>query len=63
VDLKNKSNFPWLLGNLTYLPTGKNLGEGKDFVVLKKFGMTIGIFGIAGEDWPGVLPSMYYKKV
>jgi 5'-nucleotidase len=29
IDLKNKSNFPWLLGNLTYLPTGQNLGEGK----------------------------------
>lgn len=63
IDLKNKSNFPWLLGNLTYLPTGQNLGEGKQYVIVEKYGMKIGIFGIAGEDWPGVLPAMYYGKV
>jgi hypothetical protein len=30
------------------LPTGHNLGEGKDFVIIEKYGMKIGVFGIAG---------------
>lgn len=51
------------MGNLTYLPTGQKLGEGKEFVIIQKYGMRIGVFGIAGDDWPGILPSMYYKKV
>ncbi len=51
------------MGNLKYLPDGENFGRGKDFKVIDKYGLRIGVFGIAGEDWTGILPAMYNGKV
>lgn len=52
-------NFPWLLGNIKYRGTEFSLGNGIPYVVKEKFGLRIGIFGVAGEDWLGILSDDY----
>ena len=57
--LTSQTNFPWLLGNIKYLRTGRNLGNGKDYSIISRFGLKIGVFGIAGQDWVGILSDFY----
>lgn len=53
------TNFPWLLGNIHYLNSSDLLGGGRPYRVLHHQGLKIGILGVAGEDWIGILSDEY----
>lgn len=55
LSLAESCNFPWLLGNIKYKGTDFILGDGKPSLVKEFHGVKIGFFGIAGEDWLGIL--------
>lgn len=55
MKLAKACNFPWTLGNLTYTPTNEMLGNGEAYIIKERNGVKIGIFGVAGPDWPGIL--------
>lgn len=59
VKLTKACNFPWLLGNITFKNTGKLLGDGQPYHILNAEGIKIGVFGIAGSDWMGILNDSY----
>lgn len=47
LKLQKQTNFPWILSNFFYKGTTDRLLECKEFVILEKFGLKIGIFGLA----------------
>lgn len=59
LKLTKACNFPWLLGNITYSSTGQILGDGKPYLVKVHKGLRIGIMGVAGSDWIGILNDEY----
>ena len=59
LKLTKKCNFPWLLGNMKYQLTDKLLGDGKPYLVKEHMGLKIGILGVAGPDWIGILHEQY----
>ena len=59
LKLAKACNFPWLLGNITYTLTGKVLGDGEPYIVKEHKGLRIGIMGVAGPDWIGILNDEY----
>lgn len=50
-------NFPWLLGNIRYKGTKETLGRGKPYIIKHIAGKKVGIFGVGGEDWLGILEN------
>lgn len=56
-------NFPWLLGNIRHISDESMLGDGIPFVTKEVNGKKIGIFGIAGEDWIGILSDEYEDEL
>jgi 5'-nucleotidase len=55
LKLAKACNFPWLLGNISYIVGDKLLGDGEPYLVKEHNGLRIGIMGVAGADWIGVL--------
>lgn len=55
LKLAKSCNFPWVLGNILFAKTKKRLGDAEQYIILEKNGLKIGIFGIAGDDWIGIL--------
>jgi 2',3'-cyclic-nucleotide 2'-phosphodiesterase (5'-nucleotidase family) len=51
------------MGNIKYLDTGENIGEGLDYYVMNRNGIKIGFLGLAGPDFNGGLISDYRKKL
>lgn len=48
-NLAEECNFPWLLGNIKYKQRADIcLGNGIPYEIADKFGLRIGIYGIAG---------------
>ena len=58
-ELAESCNFPWLLGNIRFKETDFILGSGIPYVVKEVNSKKIGIFGIGGEDWMGILGDDY----
>ncbi|KAL7752114.1 hypothetical protein RI367_002644 [Sorochytrium milnesiophthora] len=50
-QLAGKSAFGWLLSNVVD-GAGQRLAGTQEYVVLQHNGTTIGLFGLAGTDWP-----------
>lgn len=59
LKLAKACNFPWLLGNITYSLIGNTLGDGLPYMVKNHQGLRIGLMGVAGADWIGVLNEEY----
>jgi 5'-nucleotidase len=55
VNLSRQCNFPWLMGNIRFTETNELLGFGQQYHIIEKGGMKIGGYGVAGEDWIGIL--------
>lgn len=55
--------FPWLLGNVKWIDSGKNLGGGLDYYIVNHGGVQIGFLGLAGPDFCGRLISHYKDKL
>ena len=55
--LVKECNFPWLLGNIRFKGTTQTLGDGPPFFTKTVNQQKIGIFGVGGEDWVGILES------
>ena len=62
-DLVKDCKFPWLLGNVKYQDTGKNLGGGLSYFIKEHLGIKIGFMGLAGPDFTGRLISAYKDKL
>jgi 5'-nucleotidase len=62
-ELVGNCNFEWLLGNIKYKGSEVYLGNGNAYCVREAFGIKIGIFGIAGEDWLGILSDHYENEL
>lgn len=61
--LVSQCKFPWLLGNIKYINTGKNLGDGLSHYIAMHEGIKIGVVGLAGPDFIGRLISKYNDKL
>lgn len=56
LELAKNCNFPWLLGNIKYEGSDFLLGDGQKLIVKElDCGVKLGIFGVAGSDWMGIL--------
>jgi 5'-nucleotidase len=55
VKLSRQCNFPWLMGNIRFTETNELLGFGQQYHIIEKGGVKIGVYGVAGEDWIGIL--------
>ncbi len=55
LKLAKACNFPWLLGNITFASTGELLGDGQPYLIKNHKGLRVGIMGVAGCDWIGIL--------
>lgn len=51
------------MGNVKYLDTGKNIGEGLDYYIMNHGGVKIGFLGLGGPDFIGRLISDYTDKL
>lgn len=51
IELKKKTDFPWLLTNVFDSKTNKPLGDSIDHIILDRDGVKIGIIGLAEEEW------------
>lgn len=63
LELAKSCNFPWLLANVKYIKTDKNLGDGLDYYIMEKKGIKIGFIGLAGPDFKGRLISAYKNLI
>ncbi len=43
------------MGNIRFTETNLLLGDGKQYEIVEKNGLKIGVFGVAGADWIGIL--------
>lgn len=59
LKLTQSCEFPWLLGNITMRDTKIPLGNGIPYEVFESFGLKIGVYGIAGDDWIPMLADEY----
>jgi 5'-nucleotidase len=49
IKLAQSCNFPWLLGNIKCIKTGRILGNGIPYITkIMENGVKLGIFGVAG---------------
>ncbi|TFL07384.1 Metallo-dependent phosphatase [Pterulicium gracile] len=55
--LMKDTTFPWLLSNITDTETGRVPGGLKEFVILEKAGLRIGIIGLVEKDWISTVSS------
>ena len=62
-ELVQACNFPWLLGNIRFKDTDFILGNGIPYVVKEVNNKKIGLFGIAGQDWLGILGDDYEDEL
>ena len=54
--LSEQCEFYWLLGNITYKnDPNRCLGDGLPYVVLEANGKKVGVFGVVGDDFMGIL--------
>lgn len=51
----NETNFPWLVSNVIERRTGAQLADLPRTHVLKRGALTVGVMGLAGEDWIATL--------
>lgn len=67
--MSRQCDFPWLMGNIRFTETNELLGFGKQYHIIEKAGLRIGVYGVAGEDWIGILAEFaedeltYYDHV
>lgn len=47
----SRCNFPWLLSNVKFSKTGKNLANTQDYAILDHEGYKIALIGIAEIEW------------
>ena len=57
-DLTRCCDFPWLLSNVKYIPTGRNLAEGETTVIIERGGRRVGIMGLVEYDWMATLATI-----
>ena len=58
--LVKDSNFPWILGNVTYIDDpNRLLGDSSAYITKEVNGKKIGVFGVAGPDWMAILSGEY----
>ncbi len=51
------------MGNIKYLDTGKNIGDGLSYYIKEHLGIKIGFLGLGGPDFIGRLISKYKNKL
>ncbi|GMI18964.1 hypothetical protein TeGR_g4904 [Tetraparma gracilis] len=62
-SLTRVCDFPWLLSNVKFVPTGRNLAEGESFVVLNRGGRRIGVMGLVEFEWMATLSTIDEEDV
>lgn len=63
LKLAKSCEFPWLMGNIKYIDTGENIGQGYNYYIIDKNGIKVGFLGLAGPDFNGRLISEYKNKL
>ncbi|KAI9208305.1 Metallo-dependent phosphatase-like protein [Polychytrium aggregatum] len=51
INLKNSTNFPWIMSNVTDRQMQQLLANGQEYVVLERYGLRIGFIGLVEPDW------------
>ena len=41
IKMKNQTNFPWIMSNVFYKPTGKPLGDGIEYLIIESNGLKV----------------------
>ena len=50
-NLAGENNFPWLMSNVVYKPTGRQLADGIEYKIIEWEGRKIGIMGLVEWEW------------
>ena len=56
-------NFPWLMSNAKYKPTGKALADGLESLVLDWQGRKIALIGLVEWEWMATLATINEEDV
>ena len=56
--LVSQTKFPWLLSNVKFIPTNRNLAEGKSFHTIHRGGRKIGFMGLVEWEWMQTLSTI-----
>lgn len=62
MDLFSRCNFPWLMGNILVKDTQQPIGGGQPYITKVVNGKKIGIFGVGGDDWIGIMLNEYKEQ-
>jgi 5'-nucleotidase len=62
-SITEECNFPWLISNAIYIPTGRPLAEGSVYKVLEVDGRRIGIIGLVEQEWMATLATIEENEV
>lgn len=41
IKMKNQTNFPWIMSNVFYKPSGKPLGDGIEYLIIESNGLKV----------------------
>jgi len=61
--LAGDNNFPWLMSNVKYLPTGRQLADGIEYKIVEWEGRKIGVMGLVEWEWMATLATISEDEV
>jgi len=61
--LAEECNFPWLMSNVKYKPTGKQLADGIVYKMIDWEGHKVGVFGLVEWEWMATLATIEESEV
>jgi len=62
-NLAGENNFPWLMSNVVYKPTGRQLADGIEYKIIDWEGRKIGIMGLVEWEWMATLATISEDEV
>ncbi|XP_065570879.1 mannosylglucosyl-3-phosphoglycerate phosphatase-like isoform X2 [Artemia franciscana] len=63
IEMKNQTNFPWLMSNVVDCETGKPLADGEIYHVIKWGDRKIGLIGLVEHEWLDTLSTINPDQV
>merc|ERR1740116_390961 len=63
VGMAKQNNFPWLMSNVIFKQTGRQLAEGDRYRVLDVQGRRIGLIGLVEMEWLVTLATISPEDV
>merc|ERR1719502_2019564 len=61
--LADSCTFPWLMSNVKYKPTGRQLADGIEYKIIEWAGHKVGIIGLVEWEWMATLATIEEDEV